>query len=315
MARTNGGINKRARYKILECIKQKKDSKKGIIDRYGTSYVKLNLGELTEFLGWKNKSAISKILKNMVSNRVILRIDLQTKAKGSRFKEHAYAIASCLAGKKVSEITCRELYPTRNYTVAKALEIFIEETKQPRQRYHRRTFVRLATILKNRFNWDLNKFKAWCRWIYKTATKGTYKLLRSSKAISLFMKNRFEAIFGKYQASWVDFCYKNQYNNSSNLLKNDCAMALRIRNVDATDADLRKLDNGLLNFWVNGTGTRWVEERILDGVKNFIWYSNTQLQKEFLRRKQYSSQASSNAGNDTYDDYLDRVAQSYTEWC
>lgn len=312
MARTNGGINKRARYKILECIQQKKASKKDIIDRYGTSYVKLNLGELTEFLGRKNKSAISKILKNMISNRVILRIDLQTKAKGSRFKEHAYAIASCLEGKEISEITCRELYPTRNYTALKALEIFNQETHQPPKRMGRRTFVRIARILKERFDNSLDKFRTWCRWIYKTATKGTYTLLRSAKAISIFVNSRFERIFSKYQGSFVDFLEECSYNSKQRVLQNtQQKMAMQIRNVDANAMDYKMLPQGQLEFWANSSSACVVLEEVKDGVKYFKKFDKTLLEKEYLRRKQYSSQASSNTRNDTYDDYLDRVAQSY----
>lgn len=311
MARTNGGINKRARYKILACIRQKKASKKDIIDRYGTSYVKLNLGELTEFLGWKNKSAISKILKNMISNRVILRIDLQTKAKGSRFKEHAYAIASCLEGKEISEITCRELYPTRNYTALKALEIFNQETHQPPKRMGRRTFVRIARILKERFDNSLDKFRTWCRWIYKTATKGTYTLLRSAKAISIFVNSRFERIFSKYQESFVDFLEELKYNPKREYSARPLRNEMQVRNVDANAMDYKMLPQGQLEFWANSSSTCVVLEDIKDGVKYFKRFDKMQLEKEYLRRKQYSSQASSNTRNDTYDDYLDRVAQSY----
>lgn len=199
MSRTNGGINKEARLKILSYINRKLANKINLINRDGKEYTTLTIKELSEHLEWKNKPAISKILRYMESNGIIYKIDTNEKIRFCRHTLKAYRICSNIADKDVKDITTQELYPTRNYNANKVLQIFLEETHQPRIKANRRTFIRIGKIMKDIFKWDLNKFRCWCKWIYTHGRKNTYRLLRSSKATAIFVLERFQNIWRRYE--------------------------------------------------------------------------------------------------------------------
>ena len=204
MARVSGGINKTKRVEILKYIQQKISDKKDIVEDSGVIYTTIKLSELVEALHLESKPRICKMLRYLVENRLLYKTVLCT-YRGSRCrKTQAYRLARHIENRDIDGLSNRELYPTHNYNTSDAIKIFNEETHNAAKHYGRRTFTRLGYVLKHFFNWDLDRFRQWCRWIYRNGKKGTYQLLRGTKAVSLFVKRRFQNIYNKYEPSFVE---------------------------------------------------------------------------------------------------------------
>lgn len=288
MARTNGGINKRVRYKILEYIKKKIESKEGIIKKDKEDYVKISLKEFTECVNWRNKSAISKILKYMESNGIIQRIDTGKRIKYSKYNQQAYKIAKHLERKETKSITIRELYPTRNYNALRALEIFITETHQPKDiKVNRRTFIRIATIMKDIFKWDLNRFRHWCKWIYINGKKNTRKLLRTGKTLSIFITKRFKNIYAKYEKLYK---ISNLVDNNTVMDKNENIVFIKRT---ATERDYHSLSDEELKRLLRLKYSSFIvvhsETEIKDkGIMKYltVTYETNKLRAELEARKE-----------------------------
>lgn len=222
VAKRTPGCNTKARTSVLKLIynKIKASKEEGRYEQDvtilgGIEYIHISLTEIIEVAGYKAvkhpKQYARNLLKNIIRNGVIKEYDTGEKVEGSRYTRKIYCVGDINLLLELEEgkekLTQKYLYPTRCRIALEATEYFIGEAKRngccSQEINSPRFFKRIGRILKDFFSNDLEKFKAWVRYIYDHGKKGTFMLLRDNmNLLRLFVLKTFTRIYKKYERSF-----------------------------------------------------------------------------------------------------------------
>lgn len=221
-AKKTRGCNTKARTAVLNMIWDKiKASKESgryeqdvtIID--GLEYIHISLLEIVKVVGYDKtkypKQYARNLLKHILNNGVLKEYDTGEKERQSPYTKKKYAIADLNIMHELREgkekLTQKYLYPTRCRHALEATEYFIAEARRngvcQQEIRSPRFFKRIGRILKDFFFNDLEKFKAWVRYIYDHGKKGAFILLRNdAEVLRIFVLKTFKKIYAKYERSF-----------------------------------------------------------------------------------------------------------------
>lgn len=219
IAKRTRGCNTKARTSVIKYIyakikasKEEGRYKQEVTVLGGIEYIHISLTEIIEVAGYRDvkfpKQYARNLLKNIIRNGVIKEYDTGEKITGCRYTKKIYGIADINILMELEDgkekLTQKYLYPTRCRIALEATEYFMGEAKRQgccsQEINSPRFFKRIGRILKDFFFNDLEKFKAWVRYIYDHGKKNTYMLLRNNaEVLRLFVLGTFKKIYEKYE--------------------------------------------------------------------------------------------------------------------
>lgn len=223
LAKKTRGCNTEARTAVLKLIYSKIQASKdvGLYEREvtvfdGIEYIHISLEEVVEVAGYKYKRFPKQYARNLLShilrNGVIKEYDTGERVRGSSHTKKKYGIADINLLHELQDgkekLTQKYLYPTRCRKALEATEIFLEEATRAGVKVQKeircvRFYKRIGRILKDFFLSDLEKFRAWIRYIYTDGKKGTYMLLRNNaEVLRFFVLKTFKRIYERYKWSF-----------------------------------------------------------------------------------------------------------------